>query len=154
MTEQRAVLPQTSPLFGPRFQARGARRSARYSLQYAAELTKHPWVQDTGNDVDSLVARSCQDNRLLPQPGRRDFTDNGIGRRSNGTVVDEVEHDQEGSHSHGSLGCSMEAECRDDVKGLTLSASIPRDVDSTHHTHADHSSSEDGSSTQERHEHP
>jgi hypothetical protein len=29
MTEQRAVLPQTKPDFGPRFQARGARVSAR-----------------------------------------------------------------------------------------------------------------------------
>jgi hypothetical protein len=95
MTEQRAVLPQTRPDLGPRFQARGAGISAGQSRAQEKSLTKHSRVEDTSHDVNRFVGRSSQDDRLLPQSRRRYLSNDGVCGWTDSTVVDEVEYDEQ-----------------------------------------------------------
>lgn len=123
MTEQSAVVPHTRPDLGPRFHARGARHtSASLSASEAGhlwrELTKHPRVQDSSDDIDGLVGRSGEHDSLLPKSSGRDFTNDGICRRTDRAIVDEIQEDQQSSRGHFGLLIRVECHGRYDIQDL------------------------------------
>jgi hypothetical protein len=94
--------PQKKPILPAQPQAVGSDMSARergHVMQRcqkgAGRLTQHVRHEDAEADGEDVVAHPRQGDRLVPQPRAGRLTDNGVGKRTHGHVVDEQPDDHE-----------------------------------------------------------